>query len=447
MTKKVIIIGGVAAGMSCAAKLSREDENAQITVYEKGQHISYGACGLPYYIGDVMDDPMKLIVKKPEDFKNTKVSVKIHHQVLKVDPDKKTVTVRKVNTDEEFVDQYDKLVIASGAEPVMPPFAQEKIRNVFTLRTVEDGEVIKATALSDDIKKVVLIGAGYIGLELVESFYNLKKDITLVNRSSNIMKPVDQEIRDLLIEELKEKNIGLHFNNEVKEITKDSTGKVKSVLTDNGEFEADLVVIAIGVAPATAFVKDLGFETLDNGAIITNNKMETNLPDIYAIGDCGTIYHRVLKKHVNIPLATYANKQGRRLGEILAGKDKTFPGGIGTSIVKILDLTISATGINETQAKENKFNYNTQFIKSYSHAGYFPDSTDLYIKLIFDKETKILLGGQVTGKKGAKHRINALAIAIQNEMTLDEFAYSDFAYTPTQSGPWDPTQIAANVAD
>ena len=447
MTNKVIIIGGVAAGMSCAAKLSREDENAQITVYEKGQHISYGACGLPYYIGDVIDDPMTLVVKKPEDFKDSNISIKIHHEVLKVNPDEKSLTVRNVNSQEEFVDHYDKLVIATGAGPILPPFAKDKITNVFTLRDVEDGQVIKETALSENIKKVVIIGAGYIGLELVESFHNLNKEITLINRSSNIMKPVDQEVRDLLIEELKDKNIDLRFDHEVKEITKDSTGKVKSVISDKGEFQADLVVVAIGVAPSTGFIDNIGLKRLDNGAIITNEKMETNLKDVYAAGDCATIYHRVLKKHVNIPLATYANKQGRRLGEILAGKDVNFPGGIGTSIVKILDYIIAATGINEDQAKENNFDFDTVFIKGRSYASYYPGSSPLYIKLIFDKNSNVLLGAQIIGKRGAKHRINSLAIAIENEMTLDDLAYSDFAYTPPTSGPWDPTQIAANVGE
>ncbi|MGM0397160.1 MAG: CoA-disulfide reductase [Bacillota bacterium] len=447
MANRVVIIGGVAAGMSCAAKLSREDKEAGITVYEMGKHISYGACGLPYYIGDVIKDPMKLVIKEPEDFKDTNIAVMNYHQVLKVDPEGKSVSVRNLETGEEFQKQYDKLVIATGAEPVKPPFVDDSITNVFTLRTVEDGQIIKKAALSEDVKKVVLIGAGYIGLELVESFHNLGKDISLINRSANIMKPVDQEIRDILIDELKEKDVKLYFGNEVEKITKDSNGMVKSVVTDKGEHEADLVVVAIGVVPATKFLEGTGVDTLKNGAIITNDRMETNLQDIYAAGDCATIYHRVLKKNVHIPLATYANRQGRLLGEILAGKEKSFPGGIGASVVKILDLTISATGVNEKQAIDNELDYETEFIKGYSNAGYYPGSKPLYIKYIFDKETKVLLGAQLAGIKGAEHRINSLSIAIQEAMTLEEIAYSDFAYTPPYSGAWDPLQVAANVAE
>ena len=447
MNLEVVIIGGVAAGMSCAAKLSREDPEARITVYEKGKHISYGACGLPYYIGDVIEDHNRLVVKEPKDFEDTNVDVRIMHQVIKVLPGEKKVVVKNLDTGEEFEKDYHKLVIATGAEPVKPPFVDESVGNVFTLRTVEDGQKIKEAALSDKVERVVLIGAGYIGLELVESFHNLGKQISVINRSANIMKPVDQEIRDILIEELKDKEIELNFNEEVDKITQDDNGMVKTVITDKGEHPADLVVVAIGVAPATRFLEGTGIETLKNGAIVINDRMETNLKDIHAAGDCATLYHRILGKNVHIPLATYANRQGRLLGEILAGRDSRFPGGIGASVVKILDLTISATGVNEKQAKDGELNYSTEFIKGYSNAGYYPGSKPLYVKYIFDKETKVLLGAQLAGEKGAQHRIDALSIAIDKGLTLRELAYSDFAYTPPYSGAWDPLQVAANVAE
>lgn len=447
MSREIVIIGGVAAGMSTAAKLSREDKKANITVFEKGKYISYGACGLPYYIGDVIENYEKLIVRKPADFEDTNITVKIKHQVLKVDSQKKTVFVRNLETGDEFEKRYGDLVIATGAEPVKPPFVDESIKNVFTLRTVEDGQAIKEAALSEEVKKVVLIGAGYIGLELVESFNNLGKDITIINRSDQILKPVDQEIRDVLIKELKDKEIKLNFGEEVEEIIPDDNGKVKLIRTKKSDYEADLVVVAIGVKPATKFLENLGLETLKNGAIIINDKMETNIKNIYAVGDCASLYHRVLKKDVHIPLATYANRQGRLLGEILAGKDRSFPGGIGASVVKIMDLTISATGVNEKLAKENNLDYDTVFIKGYSNAGYYPGGKTLYVKYIFYRETKVLLGAQLAGEKGAQHRINALSIAITQGMTLHEIAYSDFAYSPPYSGTWDPTQVAANVAD
>lgn len=447
MAREIVIVGGVAAGMSCAAKLSREDKQANITVFEKGKHISYGACGLPYYIGDVVEDHEKLIIKKPDDFDNTNITVKTMHQVLKVDPQKRTVSVKDLENGHEFEKAYQNLVIATGAEPVTPPFVNQEINNVFTLRTIEDGQEIKKAALSDHVKKIVLIGAGYIGLELVEAFHHLGKHISIINRSDQMLKPVDQEIRDILIDYLKEKGISLNFGQEVEEIVSGDKGNVKTVRTKNKEYEADLVVVAIGVKPATKFLENTGLETLKNGAIIINDRMETNIENIYAAGDCASLYHTVIKKNVHIPLATYANRQGRLLGEILAGKDKRFPGGIGASVVKIMDLTISATGVNEKMAKENNLDYRTAFIKGYSHAGYYPGSKPLYIKYIFDRESKVLLGAQLAGEKGAEHRINTLSIAIQQGMTLEEIAYSDFAYTPPYSGAWDPLQIAANVAE
>lgn len=446
MGKHVVIIGAVAAGMTCAAKLSREDENVRITVYEKGNHISYGACGLPYYIGDVIKDSAKLVIKTPEDYKDTAIDVKVGHLVEKVDVEGKTVTVRNLHTGEIFLESYDKLVVATGAEPVKPPFVDDDVENLFTLRTIEDGERIKKAALSNEVREVVLIGGGYIGLELVESFYELGKKITLVNRSDQIMKPVDQEIRDLLIEELKDKGVNLRLSQEVKKIQSEK-GMVTFVETDKEKHRADLVVVAIGVKPATGFLEGTGIKTLRNGAIENTEKMETNIKDVYAIGDCATIFHRVLKKNVHIPLATYANRQGRLLGEILAGKDREFPGGLGASMVKIMDITISTAGINEAQAKDEGFDYKTAFVKGYSNAGYYPGSKPLYIKYIYDRETRILLGAQLAGEKGAAHRIGALSLAIANRMTLDELAYSDFAYTPPYSGAWDPLQVAANVAD
>jgi len=447
MNQNVVVIGGVAAGMSCAAKLSREDPEARITVYEKGSHISYGACGLPYYIGDVIEDHNRLVVKEPADFKESNIDVRIRHQVMKVLPEKKKVVVKNLETKEEFEKDYHKLVIATGAEPVKPPFVDESVGNVFTLRTIEDGQRIKEAALSDKVERVVLIGAGYIGLELVESFHNLGKKISLINRSANIMKPVDQEIREVLIDELENKGIELNFNEEVEEIVQGEDGMVKSVVTDKKEHPADLVVVAIGVVPATKFLEGTGMEMLKNGAIVISDRMETNIEDIYAAGDCATIYHRILKKNVHIPLATYANRQGRLLGEILSGKNSRFPGGIGASVVKILDLTISATGLNEKQAKDGGLDYETGFIKGYSNAGYYPGSKPLYVKYIYHKESKVLLGAQLAGEKGAQHRIDALSIAIQKDLTLRELAYSDFAYTPPYSGAWDPLQVAANVAE
>ena len=449
--RQVVIIGGVAAGMSCAAKLSREAPDTHITVFEQGEHISYGACGLPYYVGDVIEDHHKLIVKTPEDFKDTNIIVNTRHQVLEVFPKEKKILVKPLELDTQkeedtFHQPYDQLVIATGAAPSIPPFAKDALGNVFTLRDINDGLLMKNAALQPTVKDVVILGSGYIGMELVESFHSLGKNVRVINRSDRLMKTFDPEIRELVRRELENKGVLLSLNEQVEELLSDDEGRVRGVKTDQQEYPAQLVVVATGVKPSTEFLEGTGIETLKNGAIIIDEKMRTNLEDIYAAGDCATLWHRQLQQPVHIPLATYANRQGRLLAEILAGKDVSFPGGIGASMVKILDITLSQAGLSEAQAKKADINFKTSFIKGYSHAGYYPGSTPLYIKLLFDPDTQVVLGAQLAGEKGAALRIDALSIAIDQGLTLNELAYSDFAYTPPYSGAWDPIQIAANVA-
>ncbi len=444
--QRVVIIGGVAAGMSCAAKLGREAEDAQITVFEEGEHISYGACGLPYYVGDVIEDYEKLIIKTPEDFQDTNVTVNIRHRVLAVLPQEKKVLVKNLDTSATFHQPYDQLVIATGAAPMIPPFGKDAPGNVFSLRDINDGLLMKNAVLQPNVSDVIILGSGYIGMELVESFHALGKNVRVINRSDRVMNTFDTEIQELVKKEVEEKKITLTLNQQVEELLSDDEGMVRGVKTDKDEYPAQLVVIATGVRPSTEFLEGTGIKTLENGAIIIDEKMRTNLEDIYAAGDCATLWHRQLQQPVHIPLATYANRQGRLLGEILAGKDVSFLGGIGASMVKILDITLSQAGLSEHQAKQAKLNYKTSFIKGYSHAGYYPGSTPLYIKLIFDPDTQVVLGAQLAGEKGAALRIDALSIAIDQGLTLYELAYSDFAYTPPYSGAWDPVQIAANVA-
>lgn len=446
MKKEVVIIGGVAAGMSCAAKLQRESEDVNITVYEKGKYVSYGACGLPYYIGDLIKDPEQLVVRTPEDFKENGIAVEIHHEVLKVDPSKKVVTVKDLKKDETFEKAYDSLVITTGAAPINPKFMQQAPKNVFTLRDIPDGKSIKEAAMGPGIKNTVIVGGGYIGMELVESFHALSKNVTLINRSGKIMKTYDEEIREVLLEELTEKNIDLRLSDNVEGFKSNGEGYVTHVVTDQNAYEADLVVMAIGVAPATKFLEDTGIDTLKNGAIITNTRMETNIKDIYAAGDCASVNHKLLNMPVHIPLATHASKQGRILAEVLAGKDRSFPGALGTSVVKILDLTLAQTGLNEKQAKDHNYNYQSNFIKTSHRAGYYPDNSPVYIKYLFDKDTKVLLGAQMVGPVGVAHRINTLTLAVDQGLTLEDIVLSDFAYAPPFSGTWDALQVAAKAS-
>lgn len=446
MKREIVIIGGVAAGMSCASKLSRETDNVNITVYEKGGIISYGACGLPYYIADYFEDKENMIARTPEDYKDTSVDVQLYKEIIAINEKNKSVKVKDLKSEEEFEKHYDELIIASGAEPILPPFYKEEIKNVFKLRTIEDSENIKKVAKREDIEKVVIIGGGYIGIELVESFHRLNKKVAVINRDEKIMGSFDEDIRKLILEELKNKNIDLYLNDNVEEIITNEDGEIIKVKTDKDEYDADMAIVVVGVRPKTDFIKDTNIECLKNGAIIIDDKMKTNVDNIYAAGDCTALYHKLLEDYVYIPLATYANRQGRLLGSILAGKDTRFTGGIGTSMVKILDLEIAQTGLNENQAENSKFDYETNMIKAKSHTGYYPGREDIYVKLVFEKETERLLGAQIAGKSGAALRINPLAIAIEKGMCLEEIAFSDFGYAPPFSGTWDPVQIACNAS-
>jgi len=363
-----------------------------------------------------------------------------------VDPREKKVMVKDLKKNETFEKAYDSLVITTGAAPISPPFMQDAPKNVFTLRDIPDGKAIKEAAMAATIKNIVIVGGGYIGMELVESFHGLGKNVTLINRSGKIMKTYDEEIREVLLNELTEKNIDLHLSDNVEGFKSDDEGYVTHVVTDQNAYEADLVVMAIGVAPATKFLKDTEIETMKNGVIITNDRMETNMKDIYAAGDCASVPHKLLNMPVHIPLATHASKQGRLLAEILAGNDRSFPGALGTSVVKILDLTLAQTGLNEKQAKEHDYNYQTNFIKTSHRAGYYPDNSAVYIKYLFDKDTKVLLGAQLAGTRGIAHRINTLVLAVDQGLTLEDILFSDFAYAPPFSGTWDALQVAAKAS-
>lgn len=364
-----------------------------------------------------------------------------------MDPENKEVTVLDHKSGITFHKPYDELLISTGASPITPDFMKSPPKNVFILREISDGEAIKEALEKNSVRDVVVVGGGYIGLEMVEAFYDQGKNVTLINRSGKIMKTYDGEIREVLMNELEEKGIHLYLDDEVEEMIPDDEGMIKQVKTNRDEYNADLVVVAIGIRPSTEFVKDIGLEMLDNGAIITDRQMKTSLDNIYAAGDCASVYHRMLKKPVYIPLATHANKQGRILAEILAGKDKFYPGALGTSVVRVMDITLSQTGLSLKECKDAGLNFQSVFIKTPNKAGYYPDNNPVYIKYLFDKDSKVLLGAQMAGKEGVAHRINSLAVAIDQGMTLEEIALSDFAYAPPFSGTWDATQVAANVGN
>ena len=316
---RIIIVGGIAAGMSAAAKLRRTDRDAEIVVYEKSPHISFGACGLPYYVGGNFDNIDRMLVRTPEKVRETGIDVKVEHEVLSLDVQNKTIKVKDLQSGEIFSDKYDKLMIATGAATIIPPI--ENIETAYTLRSVEDGEKLKVKMQDESIKKVAVIGAGFIGLEVADVAKELGKEVCVFNMGSRILEKVlDEEVTEILEENLRAHGVELYFNTIVKSL-ETSPNKTK-LITDTDEVEVDLVVLAAGVRPNTSFLKDTGIEMLQNGAIVIDDEGKTSIQDIYAAGDCATVYHLVKEEQVYIPLATNANKLGRIVGSNLGGKNE-----------------------------------------------------------------------------------------------------------------------------
>ncbi|WP_028855294.1 CoA-disulfide reductase [Psychrilyobacter atlanticus] len=442
---RIVIIGGVAAGMSAAAKAKRMAKNSEVIVYEKGSIVSFGACGLPYYVGDFFDNPQGMIARTPEQFRESGVEVNINHEVLKVDPEKKIVIVKNLETDEIFESSYDKLMVATGANAVLPPVEGIKmLKNIFTLKSIDDGIDLKKAMMKEENKEILVIGAGYIGIEVVEAAKQLGKNVRVIQRGKRVMSAsFDSEITDLMEEEIRSHGVDLHLEEVVKKI--EGNVRVERVITDKGEYRADIVVIATGVRPATGFLKDTGIE-MDRGAIIIDEEGKTSVDGIYSAGDCAMVYHKVRKKNVYIPLATTANKIGRVVGENLAGAKNKFSGTLGSACIKVMDLEAGRTGITETDAKLDGINYKTILVKDKNQTNYYPGQENIFVKLIYDAETKVILGGQIIGKNGAVLRVDVIAMAVATKMKTSELGMMDFCYAPPFARTWDVLNVSGNVA-
>ncbi len=445
---KIIVVGGVAAGMSAAAKASRLDKNADIVIYEKTEVVSWGACGLPYFVGDFFENPNNMIARPVEKFIEAGMNIKIKHEVVGIDVEKKEVTVKNLETGEIFQDSYDKLMVATGAHAIIPPIENVRTKGVFTLKDYVDGIDLKEEMLKEENQEIIIVGAGYIGLEVAEAAKHLgKKSVRVIQLGERVLlESFDKEITDIMEEEIRShEGVELHLEEIVKEIIEEN-GKVVGVKTNKGEYKADIVVIATGVRPNTAFLKETGMEMLPNGAIVIDSHGKTSIDSIYSAGDCATVPHLVRGENVYIPLATTANKIGRVVGENLAGVETEFKGTLGSAAVKVMDLEAGRTGISESEAVKMGINYKTVFIKDKNQTNYYPGREDIFVKLIYDAETRVLLGGQIAGKKGAVLRVDSLATAIYSKLTVDEIGMMDFCYAPPFARTWDVMNVAGNVA-
>ena len=442
---RVVIVGAVAAGMSAAAKLKRMKHEYEVVVYEKTDVVSFGACGLPYFVGGFFDDANNMIARSPEKFRETGIDLNIFKEVVAVDTDAKKLTVKDIKTGETFEDSYDKLMIATGASSIIPPIKNVKLENVSTLKTMEDGIKVKELLSKKEINKVVIIGAGFIGLEAVEAAKKLGKEVTVIQSTDRVLNQVfDKEITDVLEDEMKAHGVNLRL----EELAAEFVGKTKveKVITNKGEIEADLVIIATGVRPNTSFLKDTNIEMLGNGAIIVDEYGRTSVEDIYSAGDCATIKNIVTNEDMYVPLATGANKLGRIVGENLAGSNNAFQGSLGSSCIKVMNMEAAATGLTEGKAKSLGLKYKAKFISDFNQTNYYPGRDKIYVKLVYDAETKVILGGQVAGFKDSVQRANVIAAAIFSKMTTNQLGMLDLCYAPPFARTWDVLNVAGNVS-
>lgn len=442
---RVIIIGGIAAGMSAAAKLRRVNKEAEVIVYEKTPYISFGACGLPYYVGGFFDNENQMFARTPEEAQKSGIDIKVEHEVIEVLPERKIIRVKDLKENRVFEEHYDQLMIASGASAVIPPIENLNLENVHTLRSMEDGEILREKMKDPAVKKIGIIGAGFIGLEVVEAAHKLGKEISVFQLQERVLKEVfDSEVTDIIEEELRREGINLYLNSKVVSLKGET--KVTHVVTEQDEVETDLIVLATGVKPNTAFLKEAGIDKLTNGAIIIDQYGRTNIEDIYAAGDCATVPHLLKAAPSYIPLATSANKLGRIVGENMGGASVKFEGTLGSSCLKVLHMEAGRTGLSEDEALKMGINYKTVWITDKNHTDYYPGQENLSIKLIYEAQTKVILGGQVVGKTDAVQRTNVIAAAIYAKLTTSQLGMLDLCYAPPFSRTWDALNIAGNVA-
>ncbi|MEH7444275.1 CoA-disulfide reductase [Bacillus sp. JJ1122] len=438
---KILIIGGDAAGMSAAMQMVRNSSGHEITVLEKGGVYSYGQCGLPYVISGKIESTDRLIARTPSTFKEKYgIDARVFHEVQKVDAENKMVSGINHRNGETFSLPYDRLLIATGVSSVIPKWEGVTLPGIFSLKTIPDAKTIM-DYLERDIHNVTVIGGGYIGLEMAESFAELGKKVTIIERNEQLAKIFDPDMSELIHEEAVKQSIVLKMGESVESFG--GSDHVESVKTDKGEYETDLVLVAVGVKPNTSFLEGTGIQTIGNGAIQVNAYMQTSIEDIYAAGDCATQYHRVKEKDDHVPLGTHANKQGQIAGLNMVDLHKTFKGIVGTSIIKFFNLTLGRTGLSEKEAIILNIPCGSVTITATDIAGYYPDDKRMKLKLVYHKETHKILGGQIIGENGVDKRIDVLATAIFHSMTTEELLDLDLAYAPPYNGVWNPVQQAA----
>lgn len=443
-----LIIGGVAGGATVAARLRRMDEKANIILFERGKYVSYANCGLPYYIGDTINNREKLFVQTAKGFTDRfRIDIRTEQEVTAIRPDKKEVEIKNLSTGETYTETYDKLVLSPGAEPLRPGIEGIGSKKIFTLRNVPDTDTIKNYVNTENPKRAIVVGGGFIGLEMAENLHDLGIQVDVVEMANQVMAPLDFSMAAIVHRQLTDKGVGLHLEDGVSRF-EEKDGGVTVHLRSGKQIATDMVLLSIGVRPETKLAKDAGLAIGERGGIAVNDYMQTSDADIYALGDAVEVRHLVTGQPARIPLAGPANKQGRIVADnIVFGNKKKYPGSIGTSIAKVFDLTVAAAGANAKLLQQNNIPYISSYTHGASHAGYYPGAVPLSIKILFAPENGKLLGAQIVGFNGVDKRIEMLAQVIQRGGTVHDLAELEHAYAPPYSSAKDPVNMAGFVAE
>lgn len=442
---KILIVGGVAGGASAAARLRRLDENAEIIMFEKDGYVSFANCGLPYYIGGEIKDKRLLTLQTPQSFRSRfNIDVRINSEVISIDTRNRTVKVKDSSSDKTYEESYDRLILSPGAAPVVPQSLKTDSRRVFTLRNIPDSYAIKEFIDNDKPSSAVIIGGGYIGVEMAENLKTAGLDVTIIELSDHLIAPLDSDMSADVSTYIKQNGIKLMLDSSV--ISLSDNGDGVDVKTQNEVIKADMVIMSVGVKPQTELIKDTDIKVNARGLIIVNSRMETSVQYVYAVGDAVEVTDFITKAKAFIPLAGPANRQGRTAADNIAGTKHEYKGTQGSSVLKIFDMTVAATGINEKQAKAQNIDYDKTYIYSASHASYYPDGTNMSVKALWERKTQKLIGAQIVGFDGVDKRMDVLSTAIRFGAKVTDLADLELCYAPPFGSAKDPVNMLGFVA-
>jgi NADPH-dependent 2,4-dienoyl-CoA reductase/sulfur reductase-like enzyme len=449
--RRLVVIGGDAGGMSAASQARRRTppDELEVVAFERGEYSSYSACGIPYFIGGLVPDINDLIARSPEEHRRNGIDLRMRTEVTAIDLEASTIVARDVETGHETTEHYDDLVIATGASPVRPALPGVDAPGIYGVQTLGDGVRLRdgVDAGNATEANVVVVGAGYVGLELAEALHRQGRAVTVVEAGLQPMHTLDPDMGAMVADAIRGLGITLLTETRVDAFETDANGRVRAVVIGEHTIATDTVVLGLGVKPNVSLARDAGIDIGPSGGISTSARMAASAPHVWAAGDCVECHHRVSNRPVTVALGTHANKQGKVVGINVTGGDAAFGGIVGTALTKICDFEIARTGLNEREAHGAGFDFTTAKIEATSRAGYYPDAAPITVKIVVERGSGRLLGGQIIGREGAAKRIDVLATAIWNNMTVDEIEQLDLGYAPPFSPAWDPVLTAARKAN